>query len=78
MENCNFVSMREAATAAGISYSVLESWILQGLFEDVARAPGRGKTRLFSQCDIERLKRFADDWKKRHCRKHKGDQLQQR
>lgn len=62
------VGMREACKLVGVPYHAVESWILRGLFEDVQRGPGG--IRLFSPEDVERLRKFVQQWDRAHERRY--------
>ncbi|MFW7341839.1 DNA (cytosine-5-)-methyltransferase [Pollutimonas sp. H1-120] len=51
------MTLNEAAKAIGISAITLKRWLLSGKVEDVAR--NRNNWRVFSDADIERIRRFA-------------------
>lgn len=49
--------LRDAARAIGVSAITLRRWLLSGKVREVAR--DRNGWRLFSQKDIDRIRRFA-------------------
>lgn len=51
------MTLNEAAKAIGISAVTLKRWLLSGKVEDVAR--NRNNWRVFSETDIERIQKFA-------------------